>query len=71
MAGSIVLVHRLAPSELEHWIAPLENQQEMEALEAPSEVQKLVDWQVEPVEPKEGQEVEVEGHYAGGAVQSE
>ena len=71
MVGLIVMVHRLAPSELEHWIAPSENQQEMEALEAPLEVHELVDWRVEPVEPKEGQEVEVEGHYAGGAVQSE
>ena len=44
MVGSDVMVHSLASSELEQWIAPLENQQEMEALEAPSEVQKLVDW---------------------------
>ena len=52
MVGLVVMVHSLAPSELKQWIEPLENQQEMEALEAPSEVQKLVDWRVEPVEPK-------------------
>ena len=68
MVGSVLMVHRLAPSELEQWIAPSENQQEMESLEAPSEVQKLIYWQVEPVEPKEGQEFEVEVHCAGVAV---
>ena len=59
MVGLVLMVHRLAPSELEQCIAPSENQQEMESLEAPSEVQKLVYWQVELVEPKEGQEFEV------------
>ena len=62
------MVHSLVHSELEQWIAPLENQQEMEALEAPSEVQKLVDWRVEPVEPKKGNKVEVKVHCAGVAV---
>ena len=44
MVGLVVIVHSLAPSELEQWISPSENQQEMEALEATLEVQKLVDW---------------------------
>ena len=38
------MVHSLAPSELEQWITLSDNQQEMEALEATSEVQKLVGW---------------------------
>ena len=68
MVGSVIMVHILAPSELEQWIAPSDNQQEMEAMEEPSEVQELVDWRVEPVEPKEGHEVEVEVHCTGVAV---
>ena len=68
MIGLFIMVRILAPSELEQWIAPSDNQQDMEAMEAPSELQKLVDWRVEPVEPKEGHEVEVEVHCTGVAV---
>ena len=44
MAGSVVLVHSLAPLELEQWIAPSENQQEMVVPEVTLEVQTLVSW---------------------------
>ena len=44
MVGSVVMVHSLAPSELEQWISPFDNQQEMVAPEVTSEVQKLVAW---------------------------
>ena len=44
MAGLVVLVHSHAPSELEQWIAPLANQQEMVAPEVTLEVQTLVAW---------------------------
>ena len=44
MAGSIVLVHSHVPSELEKWIAPLENHQEMVVPEVTLEVQTLVAW---------------------------
>ena len=44
MAGLVVLVHSLAPSELEQWIASSENQQEMVASEVTLEVHTLVAW---------------------------
>ena len=44
MAGSVVLVHSIAPLDLEQWIAPSENQQEMVLPEVTLEAQTLVDW---------------------------
>ena len=44
MVGSVLLVHSLAPSELEQWISPSENQQEMVVPELTLEVQTLVAW---------------------------
>ena len=44
MVGSVVMVHSFAPSELEQWVAPSENQQEMVAPEGTLEVQTLVAW---------------------------
>ena len=44
MAGSVVLVHSLAPLELEQWIAPLDDQQEMVSPEVILEVHTMVAW---------------------------
>ena len=44
MTGLVVLVHSLAPSELEQWIAPSDNQKEMVVPEVTLEVQTLVAW---------------------------
>ena len=44
MAGLVVLVHIHVPSDLEQWIAPSENQQEMVAPEVTLGLQTLVAW---------------------------